>query len=75
VDDAVDGIGPKDLPQGILVANINLIKNRRSAGDDGDPLRHVRRSVGKIVGDDHPVPRLKKLHAGMTADISGAAGH
>ena len=75
MDHGFNGIGSKNGLQGSLVGHVQLADRRGFAGDAGDPLRHVPAGIAEIIGDDDVIALVEQLHAGMGADISGAAGH
>ena len=75
VNDGVDRMRSEDSAQKRLVAHVAAIEYGRNARDCLDLLRHVRRSVGKIVRDNDRMSGLDQLDAGVASDEARAAGY
>ena len=55
------------------IADVGLYKSRQSSGDLLDPLERLRRRIVEIVENDRFVAGFDQRHAGVRADIAGAA--
>ena len=75
VDGTVDVVLFKNAVQSGAIADILLIEGDGFAGDLFDTLYGLGRGVDEVINDDDVDILLKKLYAGVAADISGAAGN
>ena len=74
VNGAVDMVLFKDAVEGRPVAHVVFVEGHLFAGDLLHALDRPGAGVDEVVDDDHAVAAVQKLHAGMAADIPGAAG-
>ena len=74
VDRAVDAVLFKNAVERRTVAHVVLIEGHVLAGDLLYAFDGLDVGVDQIVDDDDIVAAFKQLHAGVAADIAGAAG-
>ena len=65
----------EDAVQGGPVTHINLVEIQAFAGDLLYPLQGLGAGIHQVVRHDNAVASLQQLHAGMAANVSGAAGN
>ena len=75
MDHRVDPIVVKRLADGRAVAQIALAERQILSGNFADAVERIGLGVDEIVDHDHLVARVQQLHARMTSDKAGAAGH
>ena len=74
MDGGGNGMLPEHPVQSRTVRRVHVIERRGPARDLPDALRHVRAGIGQVVGNDHVIVPLQKLHGNVRADEPGSAG-
>ena len=74
VDDGIDPVLGKGLPQALLVLAVQLIESGTFAGDGFDAVDDIGLGIGQVVHDDGVVAGVQQLDHGVAADIPSAAG-
>ena len=75
VDGGVDRVLGQQTTQRVAVARIALHQGGAAAGNLGDAVHHLGRTVAEVVEDDHVMASGQQLHDGVGADVTGTAGH
>ena len=74
VDRAVDAVLFKDAVEHGAVAHVVFIEGDLFARDHFHTLDRLRAGIYKVVDDDDLMAAVEQLHAGVAADVAGAAG-
>ena len=75
MDNSVDLVVLKYLPQFFFIGAVDLIEGRYTSGDLTDPLPHIPARIAEIVHDNGMMACIHQFHDGMAADIAGTAGN
>ena len=75
VEHAVKAVRVEKLVEGRAVEKIHFAEFERLSCDALDAPQALRVGVGEIVRHNDRVSGVQKLHAGVAADVSGAAGN
>ena len=75
MEHAVKTVRVEKLVEGRAVQKIHFVKFERFSGDALDAPQALRVGVDEVVRHNDRVSGVQKLHAGVAADVSGAAGN
>ena len=75
VDNGIDRLAVKQVPDLLPVQNIRLIKHRTFPGDRLDAVDHLAACVKQVVQNHDLVALIQQLHACVASDITGPAGN
>ena len=75
VDDGVDLVLGEDFLQALPVQKVGFVEFEVLAGDLPDVVQGFGLGVDEVVHDDDVLACIEKLHAGVGADVPGAAGN
>ena len=73
MDDSLDRVLRKDLPDRFRIAHVSLRESRPHARDGLDAVHDVCGTVGQVVRDDDVKTGLYEFDGGMRADKARAA--
>ena len=73
VDGAADVVLFKNPVERRAVAHVVFVEGHLLAGDLLHALDGLGAGIDEVVDDDHAVAAVQKLHAGVAADVAGAA--
>jgi hypothetical protein len=75
VDDTVNlGVGGKDLVEGRLVGDVDLVEGWSLSAEQLNSIQHNLGGVVQAVYDDDLVPMLEEGQGGEGSNVSGTTG-
>ena len=75
MNDAADLIFRENFAQQRFITDITFVKFQTLSGELLHTVQALRVGIAQIVNDHHAVTAFQQFHAGMAADITGAAGN